>query len=308
MAEQGSNVIRVEKLVKRYGSVTAVDGLSFEVGPGEIFGMLGPNGAGKTTTIEALIGLRTPDAGAVEVLGLHPIRDRYALRERIGVQLQTSALPDRMKVWEALDLFSSLYSHSVAWEPLLEQMGLSDKRDAAYGQLSGGLKQRLFIALALVNEPALVFLDELSAGLDPQARRALWELVAGVRTRGASVVLATHYMDEAEQLCDRIAIIDHGRMVALDPPRRLIASLGVERRLAFDVEAPFDDATLRSLPGVVRVERSGTRVIVHGKDEGIARSVMAALETAHTPFNDLNISLPTLEDVFLSLTGSELRS
>ena len=244
-----SAIVVKDNLRKVYGDVVAVDDISFEVHEGEIFGMVGPNGAGKTTTIECIEGLRRPDGGTVQVLGMDPQRDGYDLRQHIGVQLQEAALPHRIKVWEAMDLFASFYRRSVDWHSLLEQLGLSEKHDASFINLSGGQKQRLFIALALVNDPDLVFLDELTTGLDPQARRAMWDLVQGIRERGKTVFLTTHYMEEAERLCDRVAIIDHGRIVALDTPENLIHSLGAENRVIFGTDgASFVHAPYRGLP------------------------------------------------------------
>lgn len=215
-------VIDVQNLHKKYGQYSAVEDVSFSVNQGEIFGIIGPNGAGKTTAVESVIGLRQPTAGHIRVLGLDPYSERRVLSQRIGIQLQHAQIPERMKVWEALDLFSSFYDRTVPWEPLLEAWGLVEKRKTGFGKLSGGQKQRLFIALALLNDPEIVFLDELTTGLDPQARRATWELVAAIRDRGKTVVLVTHFMDEAQALCDRVAIIDHGRIIALDSPRALI--------------------------------------------------------------------------------------
>ena len=228
-------VIEAEELRKRYGAVAAVDGVSFEVGEREVFGIVGPNGAGKTTTVEILEGLRRPDGGRVRVLGLDPSRDGPRLRQRIGAQLQRAALPDRLKVWEALDLYASFYRRPVPWPELLDRWGLAERRDAAVATLSGGQRQRLQIALALVGRPEVVFLDELTTGLDPQARRDTWELVRAVRDAGATVVLVTHLMEEAERLCDRVAVIDRGRLVALDTPRALVAGAGT---------ANLDDAFL----------------------------------------------------------------
>ena len=229
-------VIQVEELRKRYREVTAVDGIGFEVAEREVFGIVGPNGAGKTTTVEIVEGLRRPDGGRVRVLGLDPGRDGPRLRQRIGAQLQKAALPDRLKVWEALDLYASFYDRAVPWPELLDQWGLTDRRGAAVGTLSGGERQRLLIALALVGRPQVVFLDELTSGLDPQARRDTWELVGAMRDAGATVVLVTHLMEEAERLCDRVAVIDRGRLVALDTPRALVARAGT---------ANLDDAFLR---------------------------------------------------------------
>jgi ABC-2 type transport system ATP-binding protein len=235
-------VIQVEELRKRYGEVTAVDGVSFQVAEREVFGIVGPNGAGKTTTVEIVEGLRRPDGGRVRVLGLDPGRDGPKLRQRIGVQLQRAALPDRLKVWEALDLYASFYARAVPWPELLDRWELAERRTAAVGNLSGGQRQRLLIALALVGRPEVVFLDELTTGLDPQARRDTWELVRAVRDAGATVVLVTHLMEEAERLCDRVAVIDRGRLVALDTPRALVARAGTTN---------LDDAFLRLTgPGV----------------------------------------------------------
>ena len=301
------SAISVDNLRKVYGPAVAVDDISFEIHEEEIFGMVGPNGAGKTTTIECIEGLRRPDEGSVQVLGLHPQRDGYELRERIGVQLQEAALPDRIKVWEAMDLFASFYSRQVDWHPLLEQLGLDEKRNAPFAKLSGGQKQRLFIALALVNDPELVFLDELTTGLDPQARRAMWDLVRSIRERGKTVFLTTHYMEEAERLCDRVAIIDHGRIVAQDTPENLIHSLGAENRVVFSVDDRFDEEPLRAAPGVTRVERIGERVVVYGQGDGLVGGVVNALEAGSVRFRDLRTEQPSLEDVFLALTGREMR-
>src|SRR3982751_3828691 len=224
-------VVQVEGIRKTYGRAVAVDGVSFEVRQGEIFGLIGPNGAGKTTTLECVEGLRRPDAGSISVLGLDPARHRYKLQARIGVQLQEAQLQKRIKVREAVDLWASLYRRAVDATRLLDQLGLGEKRNAWFMTLWGGQKRRLFIALALINDPELVFLDELTTGLDPQARRAIWELVRGIRSRGKTVFLTTHLMDEAERLCDRVAIIDDGRIIDIDAPDRLIARHCPERTI-----------------------------------------------------------------------------
>jgi ABC-2 type transport system ATP-binding protein len=299
--------IAIDHLQKSYGDLRAVDGVTFEVSPGEIFGMVGPNGAGKTTTIECLEGLRRPDGGRLSVLGLDPQRQGHELRERIGVQLQESALPDRLKVREVMDLFAAFYRRSVDSRALLDQLGLSEKSGAAFGRLSGGQKQRLFIALALINDPEIVFLDELTAGLDPQARRAMWDLVKGIRDRGKTVFLTTHYMEEAEQLCDRVAIIDHGKIAALDTPRNLMASLDAENRIVFSLDGPVDAAPFRAIQGVTRVEQSGGRIIIFGREDGLLVHVVMALDSAKIRFRDLRTEQPSLEDVFLALTGKEMR-
>jgi len=305
---QDETIVQVEHLRKVYGPVVAVDDVSFEVRKGEIFGMVGPNGAGKTTTIECIEGLREPDRGRVEVLGLDPQRDEYALSERIGVQLQESALHDRIKVWEALDLFAAFYSRSIDWGPLLEQLGLAEKRGALFGKLSGDQKQGLFIALSLVNDPELVFLDELTTGLDPRARHAMWDLVRGIRDRGKTVFLTTHFMEEAERLRDRVAIMDDGNIVALDSPENLIRSLGAETRVVFTVEESFEREWLTGLTGVERVERIGERVVAYGRGSELVGSVVSGLTSNGVDFHDLRTEQPNLEDVFLALTGREMET
>ncbi len=308
MELQDKVVIEVSQLVKQYPAVRAVDGISFSVRQGEVFGMLGPNGAGKTTTIECIEGLRPRDGGAIRVLSLDPRKDGRRLREQIGIQFQSAALPDRLKVWEALDLFASFYKKSVDWRPLLAKLELEEKRGAPVAKLSGGQKQRLFIALALVNDPQIVFLDELTTGLDPQSRRAMWDLVREIQSQGKTVFLTTHFMEEAERLCDRVAIVDHGKLVTLDTPQALIDALGDESRVVFETARPVDLALASSLPGVRRVERIGESVLVYGKKEGLLARVVNALETAGVPFTNLRTEQPTLEDVFLKLTGKEIRN
>ena len=301
-------MVQVEELRKVYGSVVAVDDVSFRVYEGEIFGLVGPNGAGKTTTIECIEGLRRPDSGKVEVLGLDPQRDGYTLREHIGVQLQEAMLQDRIKVWEALDLFASFYPVSKDWETLLEKLGLAEKRNAHFDKLSGGQKQRLFIVLALINDPELVFLDELTTGLDPRARHAMWDLMQEICKEGKTIILTTHFMEEAERLCDRVAIIDHGRIVALDSPENLIQSLGAENRVVFTVEATFDPDQLKNLDGITRIEEIGERVIVYGHGDKMVGDVINALSSSGIRFRDLRTEQPTLEDVFLAQTGREMRN
>jgi ABC-2 type transport system ATP-binding protein len=298
--------ITIESLRKSYGAVVSVDGITFDVSPGEIFGMVGPNGAGKTTTIECLEGLRRQDSGRISVLGLDPGHQAYELRERIGVQLQESSLPDRLRVREIADLFSAFYRQPTDWKTLLDQLGLTEKLNAPFGKLSGGQKQRLFIALALINDPEIVFLDELTSGLDPQARRAMWELVKHIRDRGKTVFLTTHYMEEAEELCDRVAIIDRGKIVALDTPRALITSLGAEMRVVFTADATIEEAVFRAIEGVTRVERSGRNVMIFGRGEGLVVRVVIALDSTKVRFRDLRTEQPSLEDVFLTLTGKEM--
>ena len=248
-------VIRVSGIRKAYGRTVAVDDVSFEVAEGEIFGLIGPNGAGKTTTMECVEGLRTPERGSISVLGLDPFRDVYALQKRIGVQLQEAQLQKRIKVWEAVDLWASLYRTSVDGPALLEQLGLADKRNAWFMTLSGGQKQRLFIALALINDPEVVFLDELTTGLDPQARRAIWDLVRGIRDRGKTVFLTTHLMEEAERLCDRVAIIEHGRIIDIDTPGGLVRRHCPERTVVVATAVPGAEERFGALAGVEAVTR-----------------------------------------------------
>jgi ABC-2 type transport system ATP-binding protein len=298
--------VRIESIRKSYGSLVAVSDVSFEVANGEIFGVVGPNGAGKTTTIECIEGIRRADEGRIAVLGLDPARQERELRQRIGVQLQQSALPPRLKVWEALDLYSTFYDRTVDWRGLLERLGLEEKRNAAFAKLSGGQKQRLFIALALVNDPELIFLDELTTGLDPQARHSMWNLVREIREQGKTVVLTTHFMEEAERLCDRVAVMDQGRIVALDSPANLIRNYGGENRITFAAEAGCE-ASLRGLAGVSRVDREGDRVIAHGSGDGLIGEVVSALSSNGIVFRDLRTEQSTLEDVFLALTGREIR-
>jgi ABC-2 type transport system ATP-binding protein len=299
-------IVQVEGLRKTYGETVAVEEISFEVQEGEIFGMVGPNGAGKTTTIECLEGLRRPDSGKVRVLGMDPQSQGQVLRERTGMQLQQSNLPDRMKVWEALDLYAAFYPRAADWKTLLDQLGLEEKRNAHFSKLSGGQKQRLFIALALLPDPQLVFLDELTTGLDPQARHSIWDLVQDVRSRGKTVLLTTHFMEEAEKLCDRLAIIDHGKIVALDSPAALIQQLGAEERVVFSVEGSLPAGFEETLPGGTRLEVEGKRVSIQGKDGRqipLVSEVVGLLGSRGIQFNNLHTEQPDLEDVFLSLTG-----
>jgi len=302
-----ASAIEVRNLRRTYGDVVAVEGISFEVVEGEIFGLVGPNGAGKTTTIECLEGLRQPTSGYVRVMGMNPSTERRMVAERIGVQLQESALPARLHVEEALALFGSLYRRSVKVDDLLDLLSLTEKRTTAFAKLSGGQKQRVFIALALVNQPEMVFFDELTTGLDPQARHSMWDLVRQIRERGCTVVLTTHYMEEAERLCDRVMIVDRGRIVALDTPEALIGSLGADRRIVFGLPEGQDVASLMRLSAVSRIERTDGCVIVYGHGDRFAGSVVSALEEAGVSFTDLRTEQPNLEDVFLSLTGKEMR-
>jgi len=294
-------VVEVDHLHKAYGDVVAVDDVSLQVEQGEIFGLLGPNGAGKTTTVECAEGLRQPDGGRIRVLGLDPTRQARELRQRIGCQLQEAALPDRIKVWEALDLFAAFAPKRIDWHTALDQWGLKDKQRAAFGSLSGGQQQRLFVALALVNQPEVVFLDELTQGLDPAARRVAWDLVRAVRDRGATVVLVTHFMDEAQQLCDRVAVVYQGRVAAVDTPQGLIQRYGGGVRVVFSSAPDRDLGWLKQTPHVTAVARQGPRVEVAG-DGPVLAHVGAALIAHGMEPTDLRLEQPTLEDVFLNIT------
>ena len=301
------SVIEVENLRKEYGAVVAVDGISFQVNSGEIFGMVGPNGAGKTTTIECIEGLRIADAGTVKLLGKDPATERMDLADQIGIQLQESSLPNNIRVGEVIDLFASFYKKQTDSKTLLETLRLTEKRSSTFKNLSGGQKQRLFIALALINHPEIVFFDELTTGLDPQARRSMWDLVRNIREEGATVFLTTHYMEEAERLCDRVLIIDNGQIIALDTPEELIRSLGIGKRIVFTIPEGTDPPQLEKLSPVQKVERSGNRFTVHGTGERFVSTVVSALEDANVEFLDLRTEQPNLEDVFLALTGREMR-
>ncbi len=282
--------------------------VSFDVCEGEIFGLIGPNGAGKTTTLECAEGIRTPDRGAIRVLGLDPVRDAHALQPRIGVQLQDAQLQKRITVWEAVDLWASLYRTTVSGARLLDQLGLSEKRDAWFMTLSGGQKQRLFIALALINDPELVFLDELTTGLDPQARRAIWDLVRGIRDRGKTVVLTTHLMEEAERLCDRVAVIDHGRVVDVGTPAELVARHCPERTVVLTAAEPTAVDQLRAVFGGEVVGEDGARVTISGAGDDLVARVIESVAEYRIRVVDFRTVVPSLEDVFLKLTGHSIRS
>ena len=303
--------VRVTGLRKRYGSTVAVADVSLEVAEGEIFGLLGPNGSGKTTTVECLQGLRHADGGDLSVFGVDPRRDPARIRRLVGSQLQDSALPDRLKVREALRLFSILTPQGPPWEHLLEQWGLADRRDTAFGDLSGGQKQRLFVALALVNDPRLVVLDEMTTGLDPAARRTTWDLIAAVRKAGTTVLLVTHFMDEAERLCDRMAVVRHGRIIATGTVRELVDAQRAGSTVRFTAPADADLAFLDRVDGAVTVSVeapdlvAATRgVVVEGQGPLLSRVARALGDRGLEPL-DLRVSLPTLEDAYLALVGAD---
>ncbi|MCW2880389.1 MAG: transporter related protein [Sphaerisporangium sp.] len=294
-------IIEITKLRKLYGKQVAVDDVSFAVEEGEIFGVVGRNGAGKTTTVECVSGLRTPDGGTITVTGLDPRRDRAELRQRVGVQLQDCSLPDKLKVWEALDLYASFYERPADWKALLDEVGLGPKRDTAFAKLSGGQRQRLSIALALVGAPRVAILDELTTGLDPQARRETWDLIELVKARGVTIILVTHFMEEAERLCDRIAVIDGGRVAAVDTPEGLIAQVDGAQRLSFR-GPPEADRILRSITEVAGVTRDGDHLTLTGSDDMLL-AVTTALAANQIVPTGLRMERATLDDAFLALTG-----
>jgi len=300
-------VIECDRLRKRYRSTVAVDDVSFTVRRGEIFGILGPNGAGKTTTVECLSGLRTPDSGRLRVLGLDPRRDRQALRLRVGVQLQESQLQDKLRLGEALELFSSFYPRPADWRVLAEELGLAGKLDTPFAKLSGGQKQRLSIALALVGDPEVAVLDELTTGLDPQARRDTWELIEQVRARGVTIVLVTHFMEEAERLCDRIAVIDSGRTVAIDTPAGLVARVEAEQRVRFRPSVPMRDELLTDLPEVTSVTWHGPTVVVTGTGN-LLHAVTSVLARNQIVALELRVEQASLDDAFVALTGRTIEN
>jgi len=296
------NVIEVTDLRKHYGGRKAVDGVTFAVEEGEIFGILGPNGAGKTTTVESIAGLRTPDSGTISVLGVDPHRDRARLRTLVGVQLQESELPERITVREAIELFASFYANPEDPRTLIGELGLEEVVDTAYRNLSGGQKQRLSIALALVGRPKVAILDELSTGLDPQARRETWHLIESVRDRGVSILLVTHLMEEAERLADRVAVFGDGRVIALDTPSGIVSMVDPEQRLRFRPSVPIEDRLLTDLEEVKRVERSGPIVVVTGSGN-LIHAVTSVLARHQIVANDLRVEQANLDDAFIALTG-----
>jgi ABC-2 type transport system ATP-binding protein len=301
-----SAVIEVQHLHKEYGDTVAVGDVSFTVHEGEIFGILGPNGAGKTTTVECIEGLREPDRGEISVLGLDPQRDRAELTRQLGVQLQQSRLPDQLRVGEALALFGSFYPDPADGRELMEVLGISAKAKTPVGKLSGGQQQRLSIALALVGSPRVAVLDELTTGLDPQARRDTWELIEGVRERGVTIVLVTHFMEEAERLCDRVALIDAGQVVALDTPAALTERVETEQRIQFRPSVPLDLRLLESLPEVTSVTRKGDVVVVTGTNQAL-NAVISVLARNQIVAEQLRVEQASLEDAFLAFTGRNPR-
>ncbi len=301
MGASGS-AVEITHLRKTYGALAAVDDVSFTVAEGEIFGILGPNGAGKTTTVECAIGLRSPDSGTIRLLGLDPHVDRAQVHEIVGVQLQASAQPAKLRVREILDMYRSFYRQPADVRELTEALGLADKLGDYYRSLSGGQRQRLSVALALIGRPKIAVLDEMTTGLDPQARRDAWDLIEGMRQRGVTVLLVTHFMEEAERLCDRVALIDHGRIVALDSPAGLAAQARGGKTVRFQPSARFDERLLTDLPEVTGVEHDGQHVVVTGTGE-LVNAVILALATVGVTARDVRLDSSNLEDAFVRLTG-----
>jgi ABC-2 type transport system ATP-binding protein len=304
VARPSEPAVEVRGLRKVYGGFVAVDGVSLSVAEGEIFGILGPNGAGKTTTVECVIGLRTADAGTIRVLGLDPVRDRDELHQVVGAQLQASALPAKLRVGEIIDLYRSFYAEPADANDLVEALGLDAKMGAYYRSLSGGQRQRLAVVLALIGRPKIAVLDEMSTGLDPEARRDTWQLIEGVRDRGVTIILVTHFMEEAERLCDRVALIDRGHIVALDTPARLAAQAKGAKQVRFVPSAPFEDRLLTALPEVNSVARSGSHVIVAGQGQ-LVNAVILTLAAAGVTALDVELGSSTLEDAFMKLTARD---
>jgi ABC-2 type transport system ATP-binding protein len=299
-------VVTVEHLVKKYGRRVAVNDVSFSIGEGEIFGLIGPNGAGKTTTVECIAGLRAPNSGSISVYGLSPQKDRNKMREFVGVQLQESALPPRLRVGEAVKLFASFYPNSQDPNELLESLGIKEVEYSPFKKLSGGQKQRLSIALALVGNPRVAILDELTTGLDPEARRETWSIIERMRERGVTVILVTHFMDEAERLCDRLALINHGAVRALDTPEAIAAQAGGSR-VRFVPSRPVDDQTLRAIPGVNEVERKERYVTVTGTGD-LAGALINALAAIGVRVSNVEARSGNLEDAFIKLTKDDASS
>ena len=304
------SVIEVENLRKHYGDVKAVDGISFKVQAGEIFGFLGPNGAGKTTTIEIIEGYKVADSGRASVLGLDPRRDGYELRERIGLTLQETALYPDLKVGEILRLFASYYRKPTDTDALLEMIGLEEKRGSFIRQLSGGQRQRVVFVLALINDPEVLFLDEPTAGLDPQSRRTIWEWIDLSRKKGKTVFLTTHYIEEAERLCDRVAIVDHGRIIALDTPKRLVAGTEVEQRISFVIDGSLDLTRLETLPGATRAhsDDQGQFTLYAREAQPVLKSLLELSDANGFKLRGLEVEGSNLEDVFIRLTGRRIRT
>jgi len=302
-------VVKVSNLTKRYGDLVAVNGINFSISKEEIFGLLGPNGAGKTTTVEMIEGLRKPDVGAIEVCGINALREPERIKELIGVQLQSTTIYDQIRVKEVIDLFGNYYRESVPTDELLKEVSLTDKQSALYRTLSGGQKQRVAMALALVNNPEVLFLDEPTTGLDPQARRNVWSIITDLRKRGKTIILTTHYMEEAEQLCRRVGIIDHGKIIALDTPDNLISSVGLESAIEFGSKQEDSGKIIDGLKKIGKViDKGHGRFILSTRESSDAIKKLARFSDENNiEISDISMRKSTLEDVFLSLTGRELR-
>ncbi len=299
------SAVTCRDVTRRFGDLAAVDGVSLKVEHNEVFGIIGPNGAGKTTLLNCIEGLDVPTSGSIEVLDMSPVHDRKELALRTGIQLQTAALPPRLKVGEVLELFSSFYPNTVPWRPLLERLGVASKEKSYVAKLSGGERQRVFIALALVHDPELVFLDELTTSLDPQARLAMWDVIEDIAHRGKTVVLTTHYVEEAERLCDRVAIIDRGQVIALDSVSALIKAHAGDGKVRLTLDRPAPDP-LAAVDGVSSVTANGSTVVAHGHG-AFAQNILTYLTNAGVQVSDMTMTSPDLEDVFLNLTGRSMR-
>ncbi|MBN1369679.1 MAG: ABC transporter ATP-binding protein [Dehalococcoidaceae bacterium] len=303
-----NQAVTIQNLIKRYGALTAVDGVSFSVGQGEIFGLLGPNGAGKTTTVEMIEGLRKPDSGSIEVMGIDALNDPCRLKEIIGVQLQSTTLHDKIKVREVIELFATFYKHSVTADSLLEEVSLVDKSESYIKSLSGGQKQRVALALALVNDPQVLFLDEPTTGLDPQARRNVWESIEKLKNSGKTIILTTHYMEEAETLCSRVGIMDHGKIIAIGSASQLIADAGLDSVVEFSCTPEEASVILAELEDVKRTaELDGKFTVYTHKPSAMLQQIASLANRHNIMLNGLSLKTANLEDVFLALTGRKLR-
>ncbi len=300
--------VEVKNLTKRYGDLVAVNELSFDIEKGEIFGLLGPNGAGKTTTVEMIEGLRKPDGGTIKVCGIDVSKGTDRVKEIIGVQLQSTTIYDQIKVREVIDLFGGYYQKSIPTDQILGDVSIADKQDSFVGTLSGGQKQRVALALALVNDPEVVFLDEPTTGLDPQARRNVWAIIESLKGSGKTIILTTHYMEEAERLCDRVGIIDHGRIITLDTPRDIIVNADIESAIEFTCRGEDKEAIFANIAGVIKVTREGNRYILHTKESSsVLRELTRLADEEKLQLEGMSVRHGTLEDVFLLLTGRKLR-
>jgi ABC-2 type transport system ATP-binding protein len=303
-----SNALEVKDLTKRYGALAAVDNISFAIEEGEIFGILGPNGAGKTTTLEMIEGLRKPDGGAIKVCGINVTGKNDAVKDLIGVQLQTTSLYDRIKVAEVIELFGSYYPKSISADQIIQEVSLNEKRNSYVEFLSGGQKQRLALALALVNDPKVLFLDEPTTALDPQARRNVWEIIEGLSRKGKTIILNTHYMEEAERLCERVGIMDHGQIIALDSPANLIVKQNLDSVVEFTSRNGTEREFFEKLPLVTSVTQDGQHFVLHTRESSnLLTQLVHFNEQNKVHLENISTRSATLEDVFLNLTGKRLR-